>query len=108
MKRKFLFGLLFILIFLLLACVVMYLWNILLPKVLHVTVISYWQALGLLVLCRILFGRFRFGGPMGRTKDDDGSRRLLKEKLMDMDETDRSAFKEEWKRRCERWEKRGD
>ncbi len=60
MIRKILYGLLFIAVFLLLSGVVMYLWNTLLPQIVHVSIINYWQALGLMVLCRILFGRFSF------------------------------------------------
>lgn len=37
---------------------VMCLWNAILPAVLGVTVISFWQALGILLLAKILFGGF--------------------------------------------------
>lgn len=46
-----------------LGLVVSTLWNLLMPAILHLPVISYWQALGLLVLSRVLFGRF--GGGWG-------------------------------------------
>jgi hypothetical protein len=36
--------------------VVMYLWNWLLPPLFGWRLITFWQALGLLALCRILFG----------------------------------------------------
>jgi hypothetical protein len=101
MKKKFLFGLFFILVFLLLSGAVMYLWNIILPQIMPVNVINYWQALGLMALCRILFGSFHFGGRMGRYRGD-GPPRSLKDKLINMDEADKSAFKEEWRRRCEK------
>jgi len=39
--------------------VVMWLWNWLMPAVFGLHVVSFWQALGLLVLSRILFGGFR-------------------------------------------------
>jgi hypothetical protein len=100
MKRKFLYGLFFIAVFLLLSGVVMYLWNTLLPQIVHVNVINYWQALALMVLCRILFGSFRFGG-IGR-RFNDSTPNFMKDKLMTMDEEDRAAFKEEWRKRCER------
>jgi hypothetical protein len=99
MKRKLLYGLLFAAIFLALTCVVMFLWNALLPQIIHVAVINYWQALGLMVLCRILFGRFGFGWP-GRHRGE-GQEYLLKDKLMGMDETDKASFKEEWRKRSE-------
>ena len=38
--------------------VVMHLWNWLLPALFGWRQITFWQALGLLVLCRILFGGF--------------------------------------------------
>ena len=41
--------------------IVLHLWNWLLPALFGWRMITFWQALGLLVLCRILFGRF--GGP---------------------------------------------
>ncbi|MGO9318913.1 MAG: hypothetical protein ACLPXT_15275 [Terracidiphilus sp.] len=49
--------------------VVMYLWNWLLPALFGVRAISFWQALGLLVLSRILFGRLNCGGN-GHHKSD--------------------------------------
>ena len=36
--------------------IVMHLWNWLLPPLFGWRMITFWQALGLLVLCRILFG----------------------------------------------------
>ena len=43
--------------------VVMRLWNWLLPPLFGWPVVTFWQALGLLALCRILFGGFgRHGG----------------------------------------------
>src|SRR5690349_1615707 len=46
--------------------IVMLLWNGILPAVLHVSSISFWQAMGILLLAKILFGGFRgrrhFGG----------------------------------------------
>jgi hypothetical protein len=38
--------------------VVMYLWNAILPDLFGLRTITFWQALGLLALCRILFGGF--------------------------------------------------
>ena len=40
------------------GAVVMLLWNWLASAIFGLGVINYWQALGLLVLCRILFGSF--------------------------------------------------
>jgi len=38
--------------------IVMWLWNAVLPELLGVKVITFWQALGILVLSKILFGGF--------------------------------------------------
>ncbi len=46
--------------------VVMLLWNNVLTPVLHVSTVTFWQALGILVLSKILFGSFGKGaGPRG-------------------------------------------
>jgi len=42
--------------------VVMLLWNWLAPTLFELRLITFWQAIGLLALCRILFGGFGFGG----------------------------------------------
>ena len=42
-----------------LGLLVMGLWNILMPSIFEVRTISFWQALGLLILSKILFGGFR-------------------------------------------------
>ena len=39
------------------------LWNGLIPSILRLPAISYWQALGLFLLSRVLFGRFGGWGP---------------------------------------------
>ena len=46
--------------------VVRRLWNWLLPALFSVPEITFWQALGLLALCRILFGGFGMHGPRRR------------------------------------------
>ena len=42
--------------------VVKQLWNWLLPPLFGFSQVTFWQALGLLALCRILFGGFGLGG----------------------------------------------
>lgn len=54
--------------------VVMSLWNGLMPAIFSVKTVSYWQALGLMVLCWILFGGFR-GARSRRGHWDHGMRR---------------------------------
>jgi hypothetical protein len=46
--------------------IVLRLWNWLLPPLFGSRMITFWQALGLLALCRILFGGFGFH-PCGRS-----------------------------------------
>lgn len=50
--------------------VVMLLWNAVMPALfVGVLRVDYWHALGLLILCRILFGGFRGrGGPRGHER----------------------------------------
>ena len=43
------------------GAVVMWLWNWLMPVIFHLGVISYWQAVGLAILGRLLFGSFHHG-----------------------------------------------
>lgn len=42
--------------------IVLNLWNWLLPPLFGISQITFWQALGILVLCRILFGGFGMSG----------------------------------------------
>jgi hypothetical protein len=54
------------------------LWNWLLPPLFGWRQITFWQALGLLVLCRILFG-----GHGGRGYSRSGIRRRMEERMAD-------------------------
>ena len=81
------------------SAVVMWLWNAILPELIHVNVITYWKAMGLLVLCRILFGGFKFGPPPGRPPF---SRAGWREKWKNMSEEEREQFKTQWRERCGR------
>lgn len=68
MRGKFVFIPFFFLGMIALAgFVVMELWNWLMPAIFDLTIISYWQALGLLVLGKLIFGGFgwRCGGCCG-------------------------------------------
>jgi hypothetical protein len=44
------------------GAVVMWLWNWLMPVIFHLGVITYWQAVGLAILGRLLIGGFHHGG----------------------------------------------
>lgn len=66
MKRRRWFFLIpvFIAVFILVGGeVVTHLWNWLLPSLFGWRQITFWQGLGLLLLCRILFGGLGHGGP---------------------------------------------
>lgn len=80
------------------GAVVMLLWNAILPDVLHVTTITYWQALGILVLSKILFGGFVGGGG----KKCGGPSRGFREKFRNMTDEEKARFKEAWRNRCGR------
>ncbi|MEM1135868.1 MAG: hypothetical protein AAGI07_08500 [Bacteroidota bacterium] len=73
----------------------MALWNLILPEVLGVKFITYWQALGLLLLSRILFGGFRFGAWGNPYKSN-----YRKRKWMKMSDEERARLRAEWKKRC--------
>ncbi|HXD78084.1 MAG TPA: hypothetical protein VN616_09780 [Puia sp.] len=82
--------------FLAFSVVVMLLWNALMPEIFHLPVIDFWQALGLLVLSKILLTGFR-GGPGGGWRRD-----ALREKWGNMSPEQREQFRQEWGRRCGR------
>ena len=93
---------------LLFGYIVMSLWNAILPSVLHVGTISFGQALGILVLTKILFGGFhggwrRGGGPGGPPWRQHMSG--MKEKWMNMTPEEREKFKQDWSNRCAGWRK---
>lgn len=83
-----------------LSAIVMLLWNAILPDVLNVTAITYWQAMGLLVLCKILFGGFGPGGPRRRPPFGP-NRQGGRGRWEKMDPDDKMKFRDEWKRRCD-------
>jgi hypothetical protein len=75
--------------------VVMHLWNWLVPPVFGWHVINYWQALGLLVLSKILFGGFR-GGPRHDWKWRPG----MMERWEKMTPEEREKFRNSMRGRC--------
>lgn len=86
---------------LLFTLIVMGLWNAILPAVLGVKSISFIQALGILVLSKILFGGFRGGWGGGRGHE---WKQKMKDKWDTMTPEQRDKFKSEWKNRCgHRW-----
>ena len=77
-----------------LGLLVMSLWNAVLPELINVKHISFWQALGLLVLSRILFGGLGWrAGMLGRGRD----RRRMHERWMHMTPEQREQFKQHFR-----------
>ena len=75
--------------------VVMSLWNVLMPGIFGVRAISFWQALGLLILSKLLFGGFRpsrGAGPLWR--------RRMMERWENMTPEERERFKRGIRRGC--------
>lgn len=91
------FGLLFFAVF---TYVVMRLWNWLMPELFGLHVLTYWQALGILVLSKILFGGF-FRGHRGWQGGMNWRRRML-ERWEQMSPEEREKFRERM-RQCGPW-----
>ena len=79
--------------------IVMSLWDSILVPVLGVRLINFLQALGILILSKILFGSFRGGGWKGRRGTWSNQ---MKEKWQNMSPEEREKFKSEWRSRCSR------
>jgi hypothetical protein len=75
--------------------VVMHLWNWLLPALFGWRVITFWQAVGLLALCRILFGGFG-----GRGFSRSNFRRRMGERWAAMSPEEREKFRQGMRGRC--------
>jgi Ca2+/H+ antiporter, TMEM165/GDT1 family len=94
-------GLMFLVIFIAAVTafgfIVMGLWNAILPAVLGVKVISFWQALGILALSKILFGGF---GGRGHWRGSPAWKEKMKQRWDKMTPDEREKFKAEWKNRC--------
>ncbi len=88
------------------GAIVMGLWNAILPQVLGVKAITFVQALGILLLSKILFGGF--GGKRWGGRGHEWRHRM-KEKWSNMTPEEREKFKAEWKNRCGgRWQRNMD
>jgi hypothetical protein len=75
--------------------VVMRLWNWLLPSLFGWRQITFWQAVGLLALCRILFGHHGW-----RHSGHSNFRRRMKERCANMTPEERERFRQAIR---ERW-----
>jgi len=79
-----------------LSLVVMSLWNWLVPSLFRGPALQYWQAVGLLLLSRILFGSLRGrGGWHGHWRA-----RMWRERWASMTPQERERFREKFQHRC--------
>ena len=77
------------------SLIVMWLWNALIPSLFAGPIIGFWQAAGLLLLCRILFGGFRRVGPPGWAHRHHGGWRRRWHR---MSPEERERFRESFRR----------
>jgi len=70
----------------------MFLWNALMPEIFGLPVLSYWQALGMVILARILFGGLGHGRFGSRRRGGFLHDNPLREKWMKMSEDERKEF----------------
>jgi len=83
--------------------IVMRLWNWLLPPLFGWSQIGFWQALGLLLLCRILFGGSGWRGSTRsniRRRMEERCERRIEERCQNMSPEEREQFRQ---RMRERW-----
>ena len=121
-RRRWLFPLIPIAAIALFSLVVMLLWNAIIPGLTGWALLTYWKAMGLLILCKVLFSGFPgrrggHGGPpwarharmreawwrnlSGEEREQWKDRRKdWREKWCSMGEEDRAKFKENWKAHC--------
>jgi hypothetical protein len=77
---------------------VMSLWNWLVPAVIGWKTIDFWQALGMLVLARLLFGFRGFGG--WHHRGHHRWKRRMQERWTAMTPEEREKFREGMRARC--------
>jgi len=79
--------------------IVMRLWNWLVPMLFGLRQITFWQAIGILALCRILFGSHGFRGPM-RSNVRRRMRERMEERYATMTPEELERFRQSWRGRC--------
>jgi uncharacterized membrane protein len=81
------------------SALVMYLWNWLLPPLFGWRIITLWQAFGLLVLCRILFGSHNWRGS-SRTNVRERMRERMSDRWQHMTPEQREKMRKRWAFAC--------
>jgi hypothetical protein len=89
-------GILCVLAFGLLIYLLQYLWNWLVPSIIGWRAISYWEALGLFVLSKLLFKGIHFSGG---DKRGWGNKRW-ESRLAGMTPEERERFKQKMREKC--------
>jgi hypothetical protein len=97
-KRRFFFIPVFLIGLFVISAIVMLLWNAVLPKVSGLLPLSYWQAMALFILSRILFSGFNFSGHHGHRPPF--MHPSIKNRFMEMSDEEREQFRNQWKQRC--------
>lgn len=109
-RYRFLIPLLIILAIAVFTTAVMLLWNAIMPGLTGWSTLTWPKALGLLVLCKILFGGFkgrsghdgppwkRWGGPKGGPAS--GERFNWRDDCKGMNDDQRQRLRDEWRKRC--------
>lgn len=92
----------------LLSAVVMQLWNHILVPVLTINPITLWQALGIFVLSKILFGGFKGRGCRCRKCKRKGKGKMMMEKWHKMSPEERENFRNKLRSRCSSWKRDRD
>ena len=97
----------------LVSYIVMQLWNNLLPEVIHVGTITFWQAMGIFILCKILFGFGRMGGGRGFGPGHKASfKQHLSDRFKNMSAEKRARFEERFGEKmwdpCRNYKKKED
>lgn len=94
MRMRFLMPIAFLAMAAVFSAVVMLLWNWLMPAIFGIISINFWQALGIIILCRILFGNFGGRNRMRHAGMGYGmrGRNAIREKWMKMTPEQREAL----------------
>lgn len=81
------------------GCAVLWLWNSIVPGLIPgVGYLTLPKAIGLLVLCRLLFGGFRGGG---RHKHGGSGFANRNDKYCNLDDAEKERLRDKWKKRME-------
>jgi hypothetical protein len=79
--------------------IVMHLWNWLVPPLFGWHQITFWQAFGILALCRILFGGHGLHGS-GRSNMRRRMKERMDERWEQMTPEEREKYRQNWRARC--------